>query len=84
MPRIWCIAGAVLMLIVGQAVTVGVVLAQSTATSEIDMRCKPASQRTGEIGCHILAQRALPRLADTPLYWHLEAVRKLMSNKSIA
>jgi quercetin dioxygenase-like cupin family protein len=84
MPQIWCIAGAVLLLIVGQAVTVGVVLAQSTATSEIDMRCKPASQRTGEISCHILAQRALPRLADAPLYWHLDTYASHSSAEAAA
>jgi quercetin dioxygenase-like cupin family protein len=72
MARTWVVAGAVLMLIAKQAVTVGVVLGQSTATSQIDMRCKPVSERTGEIGCHILAQAPLPRLADTPLYWHLD------------
>lgn len=34
--------------------------------------CKPASQRTQQIGCWILADQALGPLARSPVYWHLD------------
>jgi len=70
--RNWRIAGTMLMLVLAQAAIAGLVLPQSSTAPEVDTRCRPVSQRTGEVGCHILAQRPLPRFADTPLYWHLD------------
>jgi quercetin dioxygenase-like cupin family protein len=72
MRQIECIAGALFVLMVGPVVTARAVLAQSTTPAQIDTRCKPVSQRIGEIGCHILAHRPLPRFTDEPLYWHLD------------
>jgi quercetin dioxygenase-like cupin family protein len=72
MARIRRTSTAILALTVGLAVLAGPVLAQSPATPSIDTRCKPANQQTGEIGCHILAQRPLPQFSDTPVYWHLD------------
>ena len=33
--------------------------------------CRPASQRTGPVGCWILAQESLGPMDRTPLFWHL-------------
>jgi quercetin dioxygenase-like cupin family protein len=33
--------------------------------------CLPVSQRTGPVGCWIMAQEALGPLPQTPLFWHL-------------
>jgi quercetin dioxygenase-like cupin family protein len=33
--------------------------------------CQPVSQRTGPVGCWIMAQEALGPFPPTPLFWHL-------------
>lgn len=33
--------------------------------------CRPASERTGLLGCWIIAQEALDELPSAPLFWHL-------------
>src|SRR5262245_33447401 len=33
--------------------------------------CRPVSERTGDIGCWIIANTELPSLAQRPLFWHL-------------
>jgi|ERR1700687_4142529 len=33
--------------------------------------CLPVSQRTGPVGCWIMAQESLGPMPDTPLFWHL-------------
>jgi quercetin dioxygenase-like cupin family protein len=33
--------------------------------------CRPASERTGPVGCWIIAQEALADLPSAPLFWHL-------------
>ena len=35
--------------------------------------CKPASQRTQEVGCWILADDPIGRLTDAHVFWHLDA-----------
>ena len=35
--------------------------------------CKPASQRTQEVGCWILAEDPIGRLASAQTFWHLDA-----------
>ena len=42
------------------------VLAQGVAA------CKPMSQRTQEVGCWIAADEPLGKLAQTPVFWHLD------------
>jgi quercetin dioxygenase-like cupin family protein len=34
--------------------------------------CRPASQRTAEVGCWIVAHATLGRLPNEPIYWHLD------------
>lgn len=34
-------------------------------------QCRPASERTGEVGCWIIAREPLGRLAATAVFWHL-------------
>ena len=34
--------------------------------------CKPVSQRTGEVGCWIITNKALRQLPDGPIFWHLD------------
>lgn len=34
--------------------------------------CKPVSQRTGEVGCWIMANEALGQLPQRPIFWHLD------------
>ena len=33
--------------------------------------CKPISERTGELGCWIIANTPLGRLPSQPIFWHL-------------
>jgi quercetin dioxygenase-like cupin family protein len=33
--------------------------------------CKPVSQRTGELGCWIIATTAMGQLPQEPIYWHV-------------
>jgi|SRR5215470_5407964 len=33
--------------------------------------CLPVSQRTGPVGCWIMAQESLGPMSETPLFWHL-------------
>src|SRR5580765_4980577 len=33
--------------------------------------CLPVSQRTGPLGCWIIAQESLGPVPETPLFWHL-------------
>jgi quercetin dioxygenase-like cupin family protein len=33
--------------------------------------CRPVSQRTGPVGCWIIAQESLGEMPSTPLFWHL-------------
>lgn len=35
--------------------------------------CKPASQRTKEIGCWILAENSVGQLAESQVFWHLDS-----------
>jgi quercetin dioxygenase-like cupin family protein len=35
--------------------------------------CLPVSQRTGPVGCWIMAQESLGPMPETPLFWHLSA-----------
>jgi hypothetical protein len=33
--------------------------------------CLPVSQRTGPVGCWIMAQESLGSMPETPLFWHM-------------
>lgn len=33
--------------------------------------CKPVSERTGEVGCWIMANTTLGQLPKEPIFWHL-------------
>jgi len=35
--------------------------------------CLPVSQRTGPVGCWIMAQESLGPVPETPLFWHMSA-----------
>ena len=35
--------------------------------------CRPVAQRTGELGCWIIAQQPIGRLASPQAFWHLDA-----------
>ena len=36
-------------------------------------QCRPVSERTGEVGCWIMAREPLGRLAQPAVFWHLDA-----------
>ena len=36
------------------------------------VQCKPMSQRTGELGCWILADQPIGQLTKSQVYWHLD------------
>lgn len=38
----------------------------------VAQNCQPVSQRTGELGCWIMATTRLGQLPDQPLFWHLD------------
>jgi quercetin dioxygenase-like cupin family protein len=52
-------------------VAVGMGVAAWSEESRMLARCLPVSQRTGPVGCWIMAQEALGPLPETPLFWHL-------------
>lgn len=60
----WILAICCMAFLCGQAVGQGV-----QASGGI---CKPASQRTQEIGCWILADDSMGSLAKSSLFWHLD------------
>jgi len=35
--------------------------------------CRPASERTGEVGCWVIARQPLGRLAPAEVFWHVDA-----------
>jgi hypothetical protein len=37
------------------------------------VRCKPVTERTGELGCWILADQSLGQLKKSEIFWHLDA-----------
>ena len=39
--------------------------------SRMPARCLPVSQRTGPLGCWIIAEEPLGPLPRTPLFWHM-------------
>jgi quercetin dioxygenase-like cupin family protein len=41
------------------------------AESRMLATCLPVSQRTGPVGCWIMAQEPLGPMPDAPLYWHM-------------
>jgi quercetin dioxygenase-like cupin family protein len=38
----------------------------------VAQNCQPVSQRTGELGCWIMATTLLGQLPDQPIFWHLD------------
>ncbi len=61
-------------LLAGIAVTVlalGLGGAARSEESRMLATCLPVSQRTGPVGCWIMAQESLGPMPDTPLFWHL-------------
>ena len=34
--------------------------------------CKPVSQRTGEVGCWIIAHESMGELTQAQIFWHLD------------
>src|SRR5918999_4883146 len=38
----------------------------------VAQNCQPESQRTGELGCWIMATTVLGQLPDQPIFWHLD------------
>jgi quercetin dioxygenase-like cupin family protein len=47
-------------------------LGHQNTQARIPVRCRPVSERTGELGCWILKSRALGRLAESTVFWHLD------------
>jgi quercetin dioxygenase-like cupin family protein len=51
-----------------------VLLVSPTAWAQLPGRCEaPVSERTGAIGCYVVANQPLGSLPDVPLFWHLYA-----------
>lgn len=49
-----------------------VIAALFASPRAIAQTCKPASQRTGELGCWITANANLGQLPQEPIFWHLD------------
>jgi quercetin dioxygenase-like cupin family protein len=60
------IAGFVLVLVL--LCTANIAGAQE---SRMLATCRPATERTGPVGCWIIAQESLGEMPATPLFWHL-------------
>lgn len=45
--------------------------------------CKPVSERTGEVGCWIIANTSLGLLPREPIYWHLYTYSTLAAAESV-
>ena len=49
-----------------------VLLGSATAWAQLPGRCEaPISERTGTVGCFVVANQPLGTLPDEPLFWHL-------------
>jgi quercetin dioxygenase-like cupin family protein len=49
-----------------------VLLVSATAWAQLPGRCEaPVSERTGTVGCFVVANQPLGTLPDEPLFWHL-------------
>src|SRR5437868_6827707 len=57
-------------LAVGAMATCDQAFAQKIAQMGV---CKPASQRTGEVGCWIMTNKTLGQLPGALIFWHLDA-----------
>lgn len=55
--------------------TVGAIATCDQAFAQIAQMgiCKPVSQRTEEVGCWIISNKALGQLPRGPIFWHLDA-----------
>ena len=42
------------------------------AAAQQHISCRPASERTGDVGCWIMGREVLRQLPPGPLYWHLD------------
>ncbi|SRR6266571_2698454 len=43
------------------------------ASAQHHISCRPVAERTGDVGCWIMARQALGQLPQAPLYWHLDS-----------
>ncbi len=50
----------------------GVVACLALCAPAMAQNCQPVSQRTGELGCWIMATTVLGPLPDQPIFWHLD------------
>jgi quercetin dioxygenase-like cupin family protein len=60
---------------------VSALVAADQALSQLQYRpglpCRPVSERSGDLGCWIVAQEPLDRLPQGPLFWHLNTYPSL-------
>jgi hypothetical protein len=62
------------ILLVALAVSGPIATAQTTRpTIPSESKCQPIAQRTGENGCWIIVDAPVGRLADSPVFWHIES-----------
>lgn len=55
------------------AVTASLALAAVSPTAaQHHISCRPVAERTGDVGCWIMAREVLRQLPPDPLYWHLD------------
>jgi hypothetical protein len=59
----------VLVTILGMLAMAGTIC---PAAAQHNISCRPASERTGDIGCWIMGREALHRVPRGPLYWHID------------
>jgi len=64
----WCDAGFALLI----CLTVVEVLGQALAQPVPGGVCKPISERTGEVGCWIIAHEPIGQLNQSQVFWHLD------------
>ena len=64
-PRRWLPRSSEVLWVIGAIALCDLAFAQTGP-------CKPVSQRTGEIGCWIIASEPMGQLPQGPLYWHLD------------
>ncbi|TIT01653.1 cupin domain-containing protein [Mesorhizobium sp.] len=59
----------VLTTILGMLTMAGII---GPVAAQHNITCRPASDRTGEVGCWIMGREALRPALRSPLYWHID------------
>jgi quercetin dioxygenase-like cupin family protein len=60
--------------VIGLSAALTLMLANPAPVSAQVIPCKGQQERTGEVGCWVLADRAIGRPTTAQLYWHIDSV----------